>query len=58
VSVCTPCKRAADETADRRERGNGMVRLHACAYPHTCTCQHDRSRPVRLEALVPEGEDW
>lgn len=52
MSMCTPCKQAADEMALRRESGNDMVRLHACAYPHSCTCQHDRREPVPAEV------DW
>lgn len=49
--MCGGCKEAADETADRRRHGNTMIRLHACEYPHTCTCQHDRRLPVPPAAV-------
>lgn len=58
MSMCSPCKRAADKTTEDRlvrtvmklTTGNRprytVTRPHACAYPHSCTCQHDRREPV------------
>lgn len=40
--MCGPCKEAADL---RREIG-GLFRRHPCAYPHTCTCQHNKTKPI------------
>lgn len=45
--MCDGCKEAADETANQRAHGNGMVPLHPCNDPVTCTCQHNRQAPVK-----------
>lgn len=60
MSMCGGCREAADLTQEDRltdtvmrmtsgSRRNCPVRLHPCEYPHSCTCQHDRTEPT-----VPE----
>lgn len=53
MSMCTGCKTTADQGAKNRDAfpsaGTLAIPQHPCNYPHTCTCQHNRTQPTPTE---------